>query len=219
MPWTAPRTRRPRSPVPAWECLPDSPRWTSSKQRPPPLARFRGTGVRQPIDPVRCDCGQQVRGDGEPVNGDRVLSLFSGGVHVECRREPPSSRGSQEPVVAQVIVPVARDHIEHQAPKELLQVVSHAIRSAMDSDCPGDVWIRGGIAVVLARQRHGRGVQPASACVSIEAPRHVRSAPTAERKQPGIRDLDAGGARQPSVHIFPAGSVLAIGPRWKLRDP
>ena len=90
----------------------------SASQRVTALTTSARMGPRvafgERVQPVRGEGGDRVLGGAASVEREAVQVRGSGGVHVEGGREAPPSRGSQEAVVPEVVIAVARDHVEQR---------------------------------------------------------------------------------------------------------
>lgn len=117
-----------------------------------------------------------------------------------------------------MVVPVADRHIERGPAEQLLQVFGNAGAVAVGTKEFSQLEIARALAMLLAKQRHRRGVEPPCTIGAVEALHAEGVELIVQTHGLGLRHVDTSVIRQAVHHMLPRANVPSSS-RRKLGNP
>jgi hypothetical protein len=171
---------------------------------------------------LNCGAIASTRGSGAPgvvlVDRERVDArpdVGRDGVEIERGGQPPSTGLVQEAVVAQVIVDIRDQHVEHDAPPQLIEIARGRRAGALQD--LRELEVAAGVSIARGHRRERRHVRDALGATPVEAlDDQDRLLQHGRKLAPG--DLDPGGLGHRECRGLPSGDRPLVLGRRELRD-
>jgi hypothetical protein len=127
---------------------------------------------------------------------------------------------ADEAVIAQVVVAVGDQHVEHDASKELCEIVVDVALCTVVGDELCKVEVAGSkLAILPLEKRHGRRKHPPALRQAVEARDTERAVAVGQALQTRLRNAHASPCGQLVHHELPPAHVVPVVMRWELGDP